>query len=306
MDAGVGALLGTFVGDALGMPFEGLPPAAIPDPVEMREARLGRGTYTDDTEMMIALAESLLERGEVDHDDLAARFLERCDPARGYGIGTLEVFELWRRGVGVEDAAARAFGGRGSYGNGAAMRIAPVGVRFAPHPERLRDQAEASARVTHTHPLGVDGAVAQAAAVGAAVRGEPILAAAREAVSSAELRDALDAVDRLLGSRPDPAGAARVLGNSSAAPRSVPAALYAAVAHPDFESAVAYAVRCGGDTDTIGAMAGAIAGARDGAAAIPVRWLEALEDGPRGRTHVERLGRELASAAGLPGAGGPV
>src|SRR5215471_981506 len=65
-DRAGGALLGTFVGDALGMPFEGLPPASIPRHVEMTEARLGRGTYTDDTQMMIALAESLIARGRVD------------------------------------------------------------------------------------------------------------------------------------------------------------------------------------------------------------------------------------------------
>src|ERR687898_722066 len=119
-EAGRGALLGTFVGDALGMPYEGLHLEAIPDRLEMAEARLGRGTYTDDTEMMIGLAESLLERGDVDPDHLAASFVENCDPARGYGAGTLEVFDLWRSGVGVDEAAARVFGGRGSFGNGAA------------------------------------------------------------------------------------------------------------------------------------------------------------------------------------------
>jgi ADP-ribosylglycohydrolase len=65
VDRSRGALLGTFVGDALGMAFEGDPPGAIPPRLEMVEARLGRGTYTDDTEMMIVLAESLIEDGSV-------------------------------------------------------------------------------------------------------------------------------------------------------------------------------------------------------------------------------------------------
>jgi poly(ADP-ribose) glycohydrolase ARH3 len=294
-DATRGALLGTFVGDALGMPYEGLPSEAIPECVEMADARLGRGTYTDDTEMMIGLAESLLARGEVDPDHLAARFLEGCDPARGYGAATLEVFDLWRSGVEVDEAAARVFDG-GSFGNGAAMRIAPVAVRFAADTDRLNAQAQLSARVTHAHPLGVDGAVTQAAAVGAAARGEEILDAAREAAVSAEMLRALATAAELVEDRPTPGDVALHLGHSSAAHRSVPTAIYAVVAHPDFESSVEFAVRCGGDADTIGAMAGAIAGARDGADAIPGRWLDALEEGARGRSHVQRLALELAEA----------
>jgi poly(ADP-ribose) glycohydrolase ARH3 len=295
--AALGALLGTFVGDALGMPYEGTPATAIPGRIEMAEARLGRGTYTDDTEMMIGLAESLLARGEVDPEDLAARFLQGCEPARGYGAGTLRVLEMWRRGVGVGEAASAAFGGAGSFGNGAAMRIAPVGVLFAADPERLRREAAASAAVTHAHPLGIDGAVVQAAAVGAATRGEEILAGARAAASTDELQAALIDAARLREKRPGPDEVARALGRSSAAHRSVPTAIYAATAHRDFESAVSFAVRCGGDADTIGAMAGAIIGAREGCGGIPRRWLDALEDGPRGRSYVERLAVALAGAS---------
>ena len=91
VDQARGALLGTFVGDALGMPFEGQPPAAIPRRLEMLDARLGRGTYTDDTQMTIALAESLLERGRVDEDHLGGAFLTAYDPRRGYGAGTRQV-----------------------------------------------------------------------------------------------------------------------------------------------------------------------------------------------------------------------
>jgi poly(ADP-ribose) glycohydrolase ARH3 len=83
------------------------------------------------------------------------------------------------------------------------------------------------------------------------------------------------------------------LGSSSDAAESVPAAIYTALAQPTFEQAVRFAVRVGGDTDTVAAMTGAIAGARHGASAIPARWLEALEDEDRGRSHVERLANDL-------------
>jgi poly(ADP-ribose) glycohydrolase ARH3 len=297
-DAVTGALLGTFVGDALGMPFEGLPATAIPARLEMMEARLGRGSYTDDTEMMIALAESLLEHGSVVEEELARAFLERCDPARGYGAGTLEVLGSWRRGVPVAEAAGRLFGGQGSLGNGAAMRIAPVAARFADAPRELRDQATRSARVTHAHPLAIDAAVAQAAAIAAALRGEEILAAARAAAATAVMDRQLALADRLLNSGASPGRACAELGNSPLGHESVPTAILAAASHDGFEDAVAFAIRCGGDTDTLGAMTGAIAGARDGATSIPARWLQALEDGPRGRSHVEGLAEKIAAASG--------
>jgi len=169
------ALLGTSVGDALGMPFEGVAHGAIPVEVGMVAARRGRGTYTDDTQMMIALAESLIERGQIEAEHLARAFQKAYEPDRGYGGGTRRVFELWAAGTPVTEAAGRVFDGQGSRGNGAAMRIAPVAVRFAAEPSRMRAEAAASARVTHTHPVGVDGAVVQAAAITAALRDHDIL-----------------------------------------------------------------------------------------------------------------------------------
>ena len=292
-----GALLGTFVGDALGMPYEGLAAAAVPSRLEMVEARRGKGTYTDDTEMMIVLAESLLEHGRVNEERLAQAFLERCDPARGYGAGTLEVLALWRQGVPVDAAARRLFDGEGSLGNGAAMRIAPIAVLFADSPEELRAQAERSARLTHAHPLAVDAAIAQAAAIAAALRGEDIIAAARTAARRPTMRRQLDEAAALLGSELPPAAVGERLGNSAIGHESVPTAMLAAASHTGFEEAVSFAVRCGGDTDTLGAMTGALAGAACGGASIPARWLDALENGHRGRRYVERLAYALLDSS---------
>lgn len=72
--------------------------------------------------------------------------------------------------------------------------------------------------------------------------------------------------------------------------------MLAGTAAPSFEDACTFAVRIGGDADTIAAMAGAIAGARFGASAIPERWLAGLEDEGRGRSHVERLAAVLWEA----------
>lgn len=283
-----GALLGTFVGDALGMPYEGAGRGAIPPVLEMVDARLGRGTYTDDTQMMIALAESLLRCDVVDPGDVARAFRSHYEPERGYGAGTTRVFALWEQGDSVEEAARRVFEGQGSVGNGAAMRVAPVAVRFVDDEVTLASQASRSARVTHAHPVGIDGAVVQAAAVAAALRDEDPLAAAIAAARTRELRDPLlDLCDSAAISGPATASAAG----------SVPLAVAAAGAARTFEEAVTRAIRTGGDTDTTGAMAGAIAGARFGASGIPWRWVDALEDGEHGRRHVALLATRLHARA---------
>jgi ADP-ribosylglycohydrolase len=170
----------------------------------MVAARRGRGTYTDDTQTMIALAESLIERGRVEEEHLARCFQEAYEPDRGYGAGTRRVFDLWAAGAPVATAAAQLFGGEGSRGNGAAMRIAPISVRYADDMERLCTEAARSAMVTHAHPVGVDAAVVQGAAIGAALRGEPILDAARRAAGTGEMADALRSVVELVGNPREP------------------------------------------------------------------------------------------------------
>jgi len=114
-DRAAGALLGTFVGDAVGMPFEGLSHRAIPEEVEMTmQARRGRGTYTDDTQMMIALAESLIARGCVDAEHLARTFLDAYESDRGYG----------RDAAGVRVVALGCTGGRGRRSGFRRTRVA--------------------------------------------------------------------------------------------------------------------------------------------------------------------------------------
>lgn len=189
----------------------------------------------------------------------------------------------------LEDVGGERRVGQGSLGNGAAMRIAPVAVRYVADPDLLVQEAVRSAALTHSHPLGIDAALVQAAAVAAAMRDEDPIAGARRAAQTDVLRDLLDRAAALGRERSTPVAVAESLGNSSSGHESVPAAVYAASVHESFEEAVTFAIACGGDTDTIGAMAGAVAGARLGASAIPARWLAELEDGDRGHRHVADL-----------------
>jgi ADP-ribosylglycohydrolase len=205
---------------------------------------------------------------------------------------------LWTAGVAIQDAARRLFDGEGSPRNGAAMRIAPVAVRFFSDESRVVAEARRRAVHTHSHPEGIDGAVVQAVAVAAALRRRDPLPAAVAAASTLPMRRRLD---ELAATAPAPL-CPRILAGADwhvayTAVESVPVAVVVGSRARSFEEAVTVAVRCGGDTDTVAAMAGAIAGARFGGHSIPERWYAVLEDGDVGRKHVVDLALALAEAA---------
>lgn len=308
LDKLTGALLGTFVGDALGMPVEGWPAELIArsygEVRAMLPARLGPGTYTDDTEMMIGVAESLLNCGGFNGADMARTFINNLNPHRGYGPGAIRVLDMIKLGMSWETASGMTFPG-GSYGNGAPMRIAPVACLYYGQPGELRRMATESAHITHAHHLAKEGAALQARAIALALTSDP--AKTLDSIKflnqlkvflapeAAEYHHKLEQVARLLHddlSRHD--DIIRELGNGVAAINSVCTAIYAFLSRSSsFEEAVVLAVGLGGDTDTIGAMAGAISGAYHGQQGIPKRWLNQLEDGEKGKTYVMTLAQRL-------------
>lgn len=273
-----GVMVGAAVGDCLGRPIEG---SRSPDLAYMDELaeRVSMLPYSDDTVMAICIAESLLTRGGFDGADMAMRFAEAwyAEPHRGYGSNVVLVFSAVRGGAPWDEAAARQFGGEGSYGNGGAMRVAPVALWAYPHLDETVMLAQETARVTHTHPVGVEGAVIQAVAVLHALRSEftpeALLRELDRLVRSDRFRDKLRILETCL-QRDDDEYARLQLGNWVAADKSVLTALYAFLLAQDLEDAVRRAIRLGGDTDTIGAMAGAVAGARWGMSSIPTGWLK--------------------------------
>lgn len=309
VEASVGAMLGTFVGDALGMPVEGWPADRIRREHgrvdTMLDARLGAGTYTDDTQLMIAVGEALREAGGIDRQAIADRILDLHDPDRGYGQGTTQVLDRWRQGVPVEKASRQVFDG-GSYGNGGAMRVASVAVAYHRDVDALVEATRVATEVTHAHPLGVSGAQLQARAIVEAMRADPAdldvdgyLQACLDGVDAgldldATWPDRIETVRDLVRRDPDTREVVDELGHDSRVFRSVPTAIHGALSRRDsFADATSHAVGLGGDADTIGAMTGAIAGALHGAGAVPDDWRDALENGERGRDHVVELARDL-------------
>ena len=293
----VGALVGTAIGDAIGAFFESRLRAGPEDIMTVADTqRILR--YTDDTHMMIGVAESLIENNGFDGEHMAHRFVERyeSEPWRGYGPGPPRIFSLISSGEAWDTVAGLVYKG-GSYGNGAAMRIAPVGVFYYDDIEALVKAAYGSSRITHAHPLGKEGAALLAYTIALVVNLDP---AERFAIN--DILSDLAAFTRhdLYGQKINTiktflSGVSMQevisgLGNGIEAFNSVPTAIYSFLSHCySYRDAVLYAVSLGGDTDTIGAMTGALCGAYLGVDAIPEEWKAKLEH----REYIEELAFKL-------------
>lgn len=281
-----GALLGVAVGDALGARFEGAARVS-PEDIEVLQPESWEFRFTDDTHMTIGVAQSLIECGGFDGAHMAKVFAKnyQAEPWRGYGAGPPQIFEAILKGAQWDMPARQLFGGAGSFGNGAAMRAAPVALYAKGDLPRVAELARRTACITHAHELGVDGASLQACAVamllesdaGAELCPAELLAALREHVQSAPYRAALEKIERLPRDAA-PETVAREIGNDITALAAVPAALCCFLRHPDsFAEAVRFAISLGGDTDTIASMTGALSGARLGEKAIPRAWRKRVE-----------------------------
>jgi poly(ADP-ribose) glycohydrolase ARH3 len=292
-----GCLLGLAVGDALGGKFEAQTADAIRARFASAEHLIAYPQeeiwYTDDTQMAIGVGEALIERGEIVEEALCRAFVANYVPGRGYGRGARAVLEAMEDGRDYRRVAEQYFPG-GSFGNGAAMRVAPVGLLFRDDRRRLWDQARRSALPTHTHPLGIAGAQLLAAAVALCSGMErfdrtAFFAELLGACESAEYRAKLE---EAAGVRA-PAELAG-LGNRIEALHSVPTAIASfALAPESFETTIANVIFLGGDTDTLAAMAGALSGAYVGVGRLPARLVGLLESSPKGRAYLQQLAGQL-------------
>lgn len=298
----VASLEGLSVGDAFGEQFF-VHPHLIESLVRSRALPAGRRpeggnasrepvwSYTDDTNMALSVVASLGRFGCIEQDWLAGSFAERYDVLRGYGPAMHRYLADLRAGADWREKAQALFSGRGSFGNGAAMRVAPLGAYFADDVQRAATEARLSAEVTHAHSEGIAGAVAVAVAAAHASRAresggvppqlnflhliEPLVP---EGEVAARLRQAI----RL------PQGcstrhAAAVLGSGAAvsAQDTVPFALWCAAQHLDnFEEAIWETVSGFGDMDTTCAIVGGIVGGCVGREGIPAEWLARREPLP--------------------------
>jgi len=301
-----GCLLGLALGDAMGAPHEG---GALERLVWrlIGTTREGNIRFTDDTQMSLDLGESLVAKGGVDEDDLARRFASSYRFSRGYGPGAAKLLKRIARGADWREASRSVYPD-GSFGNGGAMRAPVIGLFHAARPEEIAEAARRSAAVTHSHPLGMEGAVVIATATALALRGHEAIAIVDGVAGQARLEPFTSRLERarawllplqggfaLEGREPTVAEVRSHLGNRITASESCVTALYLALRHLDlpFLDLHHAAVALGGDVDTISAMAGAIWGAARGVSDLPQDALSRLE----GRERLRALASALASAA---------
>ncbi|TQS44874.1 ADP-ribosylglycohydrolase family protein [Cryptosporangium phraense] len=278
-----------------------------PGPDENEISRgLPAGRVTDDTDQAVIVG-SLFAAGDgsVDPPALASALLDWEDRMRSAGSldllgpSTRRALAAISAGVPAEEA------GRTGDTNGAAMRIAPIGVGVPVEPlDRLVDAVEDASRATHHTGIAIAGAAAVAAAVSAGVAGwgmaeslDAAVAAARLGAERGHYVAGADVAARITWARDlvDSAGepldaVAGLVGTGLATQESVPAALAVAALFPDSVwDATRHAAALGGDTDTIAAMAGAVVGAHTGLGAVPPRIL--------GRLHAANPGLALTTLA---------
>lgn len=293
-----GALIGTAIGDAFGGPLEGVSSSDAPRLVARRLELQQPWSYTDDAQTMIALARSLVHLGDVDSVDILDNLARDFDPARGYGRGTRLALQAYLSGTPWHQCAFACWS-EGSRGNGAAARTAPVSCLFAHHPS-LSQLTRRAAEVTHAHPDGIAGATLQAHALRALLLTRPDSFDSGQFLNALLLNhdfprwvtDRLALVRSLLNS--EPMTVAQKLGSGVLAVDSVPCAIWAfASHHTRFEDVVTSACSLGGDTDTICAMAGALAGALLGYQAIPEWWRLRLQHERPGLPEITELADNL-------------
>ena len=308
LDRAMGALVGGALGDALGMPTQLLSPARIADlyghvedfiaPFADHPVSKGllAGTITDDTEQALLLGRILIESGDrFDHTRWVNALLdwEREVKARGsydlLGPSTKRAIDAINRGVPAEEA------GRGGDTNGAAMRIAPVGIMMPPEPlDALVAKVAETCRATHNTSIAIASASAVAAAVSRGVGGGDWRAASDSAVAAARRGATLghwvtggDIAARIVWAQDIVRGKATrdairlitdLVGTGVASQESVPAAFAVLeVAGGDPWQAAIISANLGGDTDTIGAIAAGMAGACAGYSRLPPQHIARLK-----------------------------
>jgi len=309
-DAAAGCLLGTALGDARGLPWEGMSRRRRKRMVEyLGETSLvwGRDMCSDDTDHACMTAQALAvsagsPRRFVSSLAWRLRFWLAGVPA-GIGLGTLRaILKLWL-------FVPPQFSGVRSAGNGPAMRSALLGVAFSESDPLLVMHVSACSAITHSEPRAQFGALAVALAARSAMRGEipeeylfhlerfaaPFGEAGKELVGLAQRAAASAAAGEQTVAFAASLGCER--GVSGYIYHSVPVALHAWLGSPrNLETALDAVIACGGDTDTVAAITGAIVGAGVGRAGIPESHLARLWDWPRGARWIEDAARNAVAA----------
>jgi ADP-ribosyl-[dinitrogen reductase] hydrolase len=296
-DRAIGALVGLAIGDALGAPVEFCRRDTFEPVTDMRAGgyfKLPAGAWTDDTAMALCLGESLLEHPHLDEKDLLDRFCrwasEGLNTSTGVCVGigqnTLRVLGNYHRNGSLLAPETR----QKSDGNGAAMRLAPVALAHWHRPAEARRIAVLQSRTTHYSALSSAGCEYLAAVLCGLIEGQ-VWSEAFRSVTATEWPFEIKGLvvgDWYKRERDS-------IHSTGFVVHTLEAALWAVETTHSFSDAILKAVNLGDDADSVGAVAGQLAGARYGLSAIPTNWRNTLMSGDK----IENLGRALFKASGF-------
>jgi len=277
-------LLGTCIGDALGKFAESklsnYQPLLDWDGKTFLPSEhhgLAANAYTDDGQMSIMVAESLIEHQGFNPEDLSQRYVDWIvsGRARGYGRTTLLAIHNLLEGKHYSQS-----GVPGSYGNGTAMRAAPIGVYFRHDLEEVIKVCKVDSAITHASEEAEAGSIAIAftAALASQNDTEDLLERVHSILPDSKVKSIIYTLGSLVNARHIPATSAlRVLGTKADVRQTVPAAMYCFLKFDNYHDAILAAIKAGGDTDTTAAIVGGLFGAKLGMKAID-RSFYSVED----------------------------
>ncbi len=315
----LGCLLGTAVGDALGLPYEGLScrrAAKLFGPPTRYRFLFGRGMVSDDTEHTVIVAESLIESAgdEAKFERALAKRLRRWFLSLPAGIGMATAKACCKLTLGVSAKKSGVF----SAGNGPAMRSAILGV-FADDDQQLSTLVRVATRITHTDPKAENGAIAIALAAHCAksrqtIQPQEYLSKLKHCLPPDDSSEFVRLIERAVEQaeeRQETIDFAHELGLSTGvggyAYHCIPVVIHCWLTHQnDFRSAMESIILCGGDADTNAAMVGGIIGASVGGDAIPPDWIDGLLLFPSSLKLIEDLAHQLSHAKESGEAGVPI
>lgn len=274
------SLEGLSVADALASWYEFAKREVIERVVRTQQLPAIEWHWTDDTAMACSIVACLREFGEINQDWLMYHFVKHYERKRGYGRGMRSLIQRIREGGSWREETHTFFNGAGSYGNGGAMRVAPLGAYFADDRDVVLEQAQLATEVTHSHPEAIIGAQAVALAAAHALNPQhnSLFDAVIPYLPASDVRTGMTAAqDHDFASARE---AAAWLGNGThvSAQDTVPFALWCANRYLDqYEEAIWATLSGGGDCDTTCAIVGGIVVLRTGIEAIPQAWRDRRE-----------------------------
>lgn len=278
-------ILGGAIADSLGMPFESKPADNFlllswdgKSYLGSESHKLNPGQWTDDTQFSCQLAKSLIENDGFNPDDLAKRYVElfTSKTIRGYGLTTKAAIDNLISGVHWSNS-----GVFGSYGNGTAMRVSPIGIYFRNDLTQLIEAATIDAKITHNSDEAVAGSIAIAMTAALACNNDTdnLLERLCEIIPDSKVKVVIHSLSAIINSpHINAAQALKIIGTRADVRETVPAALFCFLKFNNYHEAVECIIRAGFDTDTGGSITAALISAKYGIKCIPKYMVETIED----------------------------